>query len=514
MGIQLPDITFQANFAAVTELKNNDTIQTNAYISGSGDNRAYDQAKGNTDNVTVGIVISGGTNLIKAVNTNFIEQDGTITYTVTYANSGEEPVNKVYFYDLLSNNSDIRNSKFNGEIILRSFNLTTEGGGQHASATVYFSTTDYGELYDNVKVFGGEWNKDTGKAQGMDTGNVEKMLNEGTNDKGDHLFYMLGYVNDEGKFQYLDEFQKMEESEISELMESVTGIYVKAEQLTSKQSIQMTFTVETDGNKATNQYNNIANSWIADSKTSPLTSNQVETGVVGRSISGVVWADDNLNGLRDDGELLLKDVTATLFKKDDNTGGYVKCTEDVTYKKPKETKGGTEGGADIVGKSDAETASSEEGKIEPVVTKTDGAYSFDKLAAGDYIVAFSGDALESYTAATVYQHQGATDISNDGVALSELGNVEGIDSDKYAYAIKYSVNSPSMTLNTINEMVKKNIYEQAFEHQDLGLVKASHKLPETGGIGAVWYVLTGAVLVTGAGFLYAARRRKKQKPIR
>ena len=32
VGLHLPDITFQANFAAVTALKNNDTIKTSTYI--------------------------------------------------------------------------------------------------------------------------------------------------------------------------------------------------------------------------------------------------------------------------------------------------------------------------------------------------------------------------------------------------------------------------------------------------------------------------------------------------
>ena len=57
MGLYLPDITFQANFAAVTALKNNDTIKADTYISGTSDNRAYDPTKGNTDNITVGIVL-------------------------------------------------------------------------------------------------------------------------------------------------------------------------------------------------------------------------------------------------------------------------------------------------------------------------------------------------------------------------------------------------------------------------------------------------------------------------
>src|SRR5699024_6951504 len=112
--------------------------------------------------------------------------------------------------------------------------------------------------------------------------------------------------------------------------------------------------------------------------------------VLSRKISGLVWEDQDWDGIRDEEELLLENVNVTLFVKGSD-GGYQACT------------------ADITGSS-----------VQMIETDSNGEYVFDKLAAGDYIVAFSGEILEDYTGATVYQTDGGSEDSNDGVALSEL----------------------------------------------------------------------------------------------
>ncbi len=483
VGIELPDITFQANFSAVSALKENDKIKTNVYISGSGDNRAYDQAKGNMDNITVGVVLGGGSNLTKAVDVRYIELNGTIKYTVTYTNSGTASIDKIYFYDLLPVTGDIRGSAMDGDVILRSFNVTTDITGSATPATVYYSTTEYRELYDTVKVFGGTMNGTT--ATGMNAAAVEEMLNNGINTEGKQLFKVLGTVTG-GKFEYAPSFNGMTPEEKSELMGKVTGLYVKAEKLDGGQTITMTFTVETSGNKAGNLYKNISNSWIAGSQTLPLTSNMVETQAVSRRISGVVWYDWNLNGVRDtnvEQEKPLAGVTATLFKKN-GSGSFEICQKDIT-------------GA----------------RIEPFITGDDGAYSFDKLEAGDYIVAFSGEALRKYTSATTYQLSKSNNSdTNDGMAISEL-KASGIDKGEYLYFIRYSVDSESMILHLIAEMGGVTLINgvEAFDNQDLGLIIAGYELPATGGPGTILYTI-GGMLLMSLPLAYGYKRRRKQLP--
>lgn len=480
VGLYLPDITFQANFAAVTALSNNDTIKTSTYISGQGDNRAYDQAKGNTDNVTVGVVLSSGTNLTKAVSTRYIELDGVITYYVTYTNSGTDRINKIYFYDLLPHAGDIRGSMFEGDVVLRSVDVISSRGDDAppANATVYYSNMEYWQLYNMVKVFGGSEDPTNGKISGMDESVVEQMLLD------EKKFKPLGRVNSNGEFEYDSAFSEMSEDGITELMSKVTGLYVKVENLYKGQTVEMSFTVETEGNKADDWYKNIANSWIAGSATLPLTSNKVETQSVSRIISGVVWYDRNLNGIRDDGEQLLEGVTVTLLKKND-AGDYEPCTSEVTG-----------------------------GSISPITTGPDGVYSFGKLAAGDYIVAFSGDVLEKFTGATVYQQNGQNDANtNDGIAVAN-GKNEPIDSNAYAYYIKYSVDSVGMPLHSLDQMGTVSLINgvEMYANQDLGLIIATHELPETGGNGTTRYTAGGALLIAcvGISLLYIYQKRRKE----
>lgn len=482
VGIQLPDITFKANFSAATALKENDKIKTNAYISGAGDNRAYDIAKGNMDNITVGVVLGSGTNLTKAVDVRYIELNGKIEYTVTYTNSGTASIDKIYFYDLLPATGDIRGSALDGKVILRKFDVKTKGSGSETPATVYYSTTKYKELYDKVKVFGGQMN---GTAiTGMNADEVEDMLKNGKNEDEGKLFEVLGTVTN-GKFEYDPSLASMSDEAKSELMGTVTGLYVRATSLGGGQTITMTFTVETKDNQAGNLYKNISNSWIADKATLPLTSNMVETAAISRRISGVVWYDWNLNGVRDENveqETPLADVTVTLFKKN-GSGAYEICTTDVT-------------GA----------------LIDPVITKADGAYTFYNLAAGDYIVAFSGEALKPYTAATTYQQNKVNDSdTNDGVAISEL-KADGIDASKYLYFIRHSVGFDSMLLHSIADMgsVTLNNGVEAFDHQDLGVIIAGYELPATGGSGTILYT-TGGLLLMALSLVYGYRKNRRSE---
>lgn len=466
VGLQLPDITFQANLADEKALTNNDTITTAAYISGEGDNRAYDQAKGNTANTTIGVVVLGGTKLHKTVTEQCIELNGEINYEVIYNNSGTEPIGKLYLYDLLPYQEDGRGSQFTGNVKLENIQIETE-----AKYTVYYSTTSPKKLYPQVKNFSDK-----------DASAVERMLQDET------IFH---------SWDPKDEKRK-----------DATCLYLKVEGLGKNQDIKLKIKMKTEDNKAGDWYKNDAHSWIpangtvsqiasraangtvsqTGSQTVPLTAPRVETQTVSRSISGVVWYDKNLNGIRDDGEPLLKNVTATLFKKNKN-GSYEVCTKDVTCD-PNAT----------------------EGNISPVTTKSDGTYSFEKLAAGDYIVAFSGGDLKDYTGATTYQ-QSEVDPSknNDGKAISEL-KATGINSAEYPYYICYSIDSESMPLHSLEEMKagKATLTNgvESYVNQDLGLIIATPELPETGGSGVASYMMGGLLLMAMSAASLRFRRKR------
>lgn len=483
VGLALPDITFQANLNTAA-LENNDSISARAEIGGEGDHRAYAEAKGNQSNVTAYIVMLSSTNLTKSVNTQYIELNGTITYTVLYTNSGSDTIGKIYFYDLLPHKDDIRGSDFAGDVILRSFNVTSQNSedtpeADPADATIYYSTTDYNELYDTVKVFGGTVESD-GKISGMSASKVEDMLASGENEANEQLFQVLGKVEN-GTFAYDSKLTDMGYG-LTDLMSQVTGLYAKVESLRKGQTIEMTFTIQTGDNKAGDWYKNIANSWIAGSATLPLTSNKVETQAISRSISGVVWHDRNLNGIRDDGEQLLGGVTATLFKKAEN-GSYEVCETDVTKE-----------------------------SITPAETGADGAYAFGKLGPGNYLVAFSGESLKKFTGATGYQQTGGNRANTSDGVKNDRGTNKANLPEGYDYYIQYSIEDESMPLHSLKDIAggKVSLVNGVESHanQDLGLIIATHELPQTGGPGTTLYTIGGLLLLIAAGLLLLYRKNK------
>jgi len=473
VGIQLPDITFKANFGALANLENNDSFTTRVSISGEGDKRAYEEAKGNASNVTVGIVVQDGTNLSKSVEETLIELDGNISYTVTYTNRGTAEVGKVFFYDLLPSNGDIRGTHKNGQVLLRHFDMNANApeGKAPPKATIYYSTVPYAELYRKVSALG-VIKGDAG------TQEVEEML------KDTNFFKPLGTINaDKVDGQLVHDKGLPEGDALKELMDQVTGLYVVVEELKGNQSVDLMMTVKTEDNLAGDLYGNIGNSWIAGSQTNALKSNQVQTQVVSRSISGLVWYDKNLNGVRDAGEALLEGVTATLFKKVGDQ--YVQCTENVKGE-----------------------------KIPAVTTGADGVYAFRDLAHGDYIVAFSGDDLQKFTGATSYQARGKNDAdTNDGEANTAKGP-EGIDRDRYPYFIRFSANEPAIKLHSRPDMKAGKAHlvngVEAYTNQDLGLVTGKFVLPETGGAGTALYTAAGLLMLCAAG-LHLLRKAKRKE---
>lgn len=486
VGIMIPDITFQANFAQASALKPNDKIKTVTYISGSGDQRAYAEAKGNTDNITIGVILESGTNLSKEVHEKYIEMNGLISYTVTYTNSGSATIPKIYFYDLVSIKGDIRGSDFEGKTILRDFGIKLSGTEEQlrgVGGTVYYSRAEYWELYNTVKKFGG-----ADETHPKESG-VEEMLAGGkTADGKEDLFCVLGTITD-GKFKYDSAFEGMGREELEAIFSEVTGLYVKLENLRGGQSIGMNLYVRTNGNENGDIYKNVANSWIAGSATSPLKSNLVETVAIGREISGMVWYDWNLNGIRDESEKRekpVKDVTVTLLKKN-KEGKYEVCKKDIT-------------GAEI----------------KPALTGEEGTYSFKKLDAGDYIVAFSGEAIEAYTGATAYQQNGKNDANtNDGVDISELkaNMADGVNAEDYAYFIKYADGSEQINLHSFADITSGKVqttnYAESIAHQDLGVTMSGNEMPKVGGMGTLLYITGGTVtlLLSLLAWSFVRRRR-------
>ena len=82
-------------------------------------------------------------------------------------------------------------------------------------------------------------------------------------------FRKLGTVSSTG-FQLDEAYKNLSPEEKNK----ITGLYVVANNLSKMQTITLEFSVKPNGSEVGNLYCNIANSWIADSGTLPLTSNR------------------------------------------------------------------------------------------------------------------------------------------------------------------------------------------------------------------------------------------------
>lgn len=592
VGVQLDDITFSAAIGEIgsdNDVKDGEKLTAEAKITGAADRRAYSEAAGNKRTKTITVGNLTGTALVKAVDHSYIELDGSFAYTLKYTNSGTEAMTKaLYLYDIMPVNSDSRGSSYtdaskNGQVGITKISayVTGGGGGTSAKMRVYYSMVP-GTLLTKIidfrgfpeddldgsclrQLLGNALVDESGSIYFFQTGNADsgyKNVDLYTYDENGvitdrnfildqdsdgHDLYTVRdlangvtpsrfvkvtgyrYENDKlvidtvnaefraGTYQKLFRYLGDITPGSNEITDSASGgsqstsdfthataIFAAAVSLGAGETINLEIDVQTEGNKPGDLYGNTAHSWIGGtSPTGELDSNMVKTQAISRTISGKVWHDVNLDGVRDTGEKAISGVTCTLFKWDETEKQYVPCTTDVT-------------GAEI----------------KHVTTGADGAYSFEKLAAGDYIVAFSGAVLDQYTGATFYQKNGANDSNtNDGVALGKTKSdldtdgisLSGIDSGTYKYAIAYKL-TDSDGITTVEKLTLHPIYDEdgrlqieqylfncteQYSDQDLGLIIAGHELPVTGGTGTGAYTLGGLTLMAGAA-LWGVKRRRKE----
>ena len=171
----------------------------------------------------------------------------------------------------------------------------------------------------------------------------------------------------------------------------------------------------------------------ADNQASNVTSNVVKAQVVKRDLSGVAWLDDNANGIREDGEKLLKGVTVTLYRTEESK--YVPAGSSAVL--------GTGNNRIVYPSLDVFVK-----PVRSTTTDENGYYHFDNLEDGPYLVEF-GNIDKYYLTAT------------------DAGSDDTIDSDAILE------NTHCMLIPDISLPEIANMTEWSFSspHHDIGLTR-------------------------------------------
>ena len=249
------------------------------------------------------------------------------------------------------------------------------------------------------------------------------------------------------------------------IVDNATAVFCKIENVKSYDSFALKIKIRTSDNKGGDTYDNNAYIWeTSKSDNAQLTTNVVETKVLSRSVEGFCWIDTNEDGDFSDTEKKLSGITVTLLQKRDNE-----------WLPAKDVEGGD---------------------VPLATTDENGAYRFNNLAAGDYIIVFDGN-FDNFIGATQYI-SGNNGLNNKAVT----SEIEG-----HQYQTKFTSSQTEITLPEADEMT---FSEYVLSGMNLGVVEPEIKLPSSGVDWMLVIMSVGlAVIIIG---LLASKKNLKSKP--
>ncbi len=226
-----------------------------------------------TATTSIQIINLSSHRLYKTVETPVIEKDGEIYFTLSYKNNTDGSVPDFKLLDILPYNGDGRGSDFTGNYTL-----------------------------DRL---------------------VVKQYDGAGNLKADNSNLIIAYTNDEsvrGTITCKDENLGNGWTAITSenILHSATAFAVMG-RIESQEIVTVDIYLKTNGNKGLDKYENNATAQIYPD-TEEMTTSNVTSQVVLRTIEGIAWKDANANGIKDVDEEVYKDVAVTLT---DESGAQV-----------------------------------------------------------------------------------------------------------------------------------------------------------------------------------------------
>jgi len=297
-----PDIFFKAQIQS--SVSNSQSLLNTATISTTEDQREHSKQNGNLSDISIMVVKLTSMSVTKSAKQSYYDAGDTIEYEIVWSNNSDNIAEKKVLLDVMPANGQNSNS-FHGNATMGQLKTIVSSEPYRVyyttSTDVYASSA---EDYDYEDIVGGE------SPDGVSWTEIEP-------------------VNDVVDFSSIDD---------------VTA-WVVLTDIPGNNNVKVTATMDTDDNETGDRYCNIAS---LDAVRFPAT-----VTIVGRTLSGTTWIDEDKDGKCETGELLLPGVTVTL---QDSNGDVV---------------------VNLAGQ-DCQT-----------VTDQEGNYSFDNLPPGTFKVVFT-----------------------------------------------------------------------------------------------------------------------------
>lgn len=333
-----------------------------------------------------------------------------ITYTINAANtSATSSMDKVRILDVLPFNKDERQTSFNaqGTAHVLSAQLVDANGDAVKGARLYYK--DLSQAETNTK---------------LDPNSLPQSATD---------LAAKGWLAYDG-------------SDAS-VLEKTSAILVDVDNIPANTTYALKITVEHKDNVGADLINNATVNSIVNQE---QTTNNVETKIYGRELSGYVWYDDNYDGLKDDAEAPVKDIAVKLYRTSLENPNYKDqlVTENVKGEKFIDYKGNS-------------------------LIKTDdkGFYTFSNLSEGHYIAEFEINGqlqTKEYQVTKFMADSSNSDAKNSKVKAEE-------DRITVQNPVKGSDwNDVGATLKDLDTVIKPKDGLQELPYNNLGLNRSAH----------------------------------------
>lgn len=348
-------------------------------------------AETHTDTASITVLKVSQEGISKTAGDRMTELGEDINYTVTYANSLKDPSYHIEAADVLPHNSDGRGTDFNG-------------GYRVKAVTIQFTSEDDCTEFIEQGVLGfGKDNAQWNKTLSENATALNAIITAAANEPVTASSTRSGTKSVVYDFSALD-VMTTAYADTDEPVRSAPVLYVYVPQVSGESRFFVTVTLTpyqkdeptaliqsgSDAARSKTQiggdeyHNNfVYRKIIGTNKYSvPLVSNSVSTSVINRSVSGVVWMDQDHNGLYNTPEWVA--YNNSLEGAEPQAVEYPVSHITVTLYNAPSGNAAPTAAVNILGEP-----------VAPVETDENGKYEFENLAPGEYIVVFN-DAANQY----------------------------------------------------------------------------------------------------------------------